>query len=107
VGTFSSISKEESKMSLFESQLGKLWKSKLCFFAFLLFVSGSSVRLVTQPTVFLNLPDGKVPVDETTKERKILTYSVAQLVVTGVLAVFGLLYSIFLLYFNISKRNHK
>jgi uncharacterized membrane protein len=59
-------------------------------------------------TVILNvLADGKVPVDETTKERKILTYSILQLVVIAALAGFGLLYSIFLLYFNISKRNHK
>ncbi|CAB4023916.1 gamma-aminobutyric acid type B receptor subunit 2-like isoform X1, partial [Paramuricea clavata] len=49
---------------------------------------------------------GKIPVDETTKERKILTYSILQLVVIGAFAVFGLLYSIFFLFFNISKRNH-
>ncbi|CAB4027904.1 gamma-aminobutyric acid type B receptor subunit 2-like isoform X1, partial [Paramuricea clavata] len=77
VGSFISINSAESKMNLYESQLSKLWK------------------------------DGKVPVDETTKERKILTYSILQLVVIAALAVFGLLYSIFLLYFNISKRNHK
>ncbi|CAB4042615.1 Hypothetical predicted protein [Paramuricea clavata] len=64
-------------MTLFDSQLNKLWK------------------------------DGKVPVDETTKERKVSTYSILQLSVIGVFAVFGLLYSILLLHFNISKRNHK
>ena len=32
VGTFSSINKKDSKMSLFQSQLGKLWKGKTLIF---------------------------------------------------------------------------
>ncbi|XP_028407401.1 gamma-aminobutyric acid type B receptor subunit 2-like isoform X2 [Dendronephthya gigantea] len=51
--------------------------------------------------------DGKVPVDETRKERKVLIYSLAQLILIGVFAVLGLIYSLGLLYFNIEKRNHK
>ena len=51
--------------------------------------------------------DGKVPLDETTKERKVLNYSLVQLIFIGVFAVLGLIYSLGLLYFNISKRNHK
>ena len=57
--------------------------------------------------LFHLLEDGKIPVDSTTKEEKILTYSTLQLVVIGILAGFGLLYSIFFLHFNISKRNHR
>ena len=45
--------------------------------------------------------------DATTKEEKVLMYSTLQLAVIGLLAGFGLFYSIFFLHFNISKRDHK
>ena len=64
--------------------------------AILIFITASCV-----------ISDGKVPVDETRKERKILTYSLVQLIIIGVFAVLGLIYSLGFLYFNISKRNHK
>ncbi|CAB4040667.1 gamma-aminobutyric acid type B receptor subunit 2-like isoform X1, partial [Paramuricea clavata] len=50
---------------------------------------------------------GKVPVDETSKERKVLTYSLVQLIIIGVFVLLGLIYSLGFLYFNISKRSHK
>ena len=53
------------------------------------------------------ISDGKVPADETKKERKIWTYSVVELVIIGVFAVLGVIYSLGLLCFNIINRNHK
>ena len=53
------------------------------------------------------ISDGKVPVDETSKERKVLTYSLVQLIIIGVFVLLGLIYSLGFLYFNISKRRHK
>ncbi|XP_028407396.1 gamma-aminobutyric acid type B receptor subunit 2-like [Dendronephthya gigantea] len=77
VGSLASTSKKDFQMTLFENQINKLWK------------------------------DGKIPVDETRKERKIMTYSIFQLAVIWILAVLGLFYSIFFFHFNISKRKHK
>ncbi|CAB3996723.1 gamma-aminobutyric acid type B receptor subunit 2-like isoform X1, partial [Paramuricea clavata] len=74
VGTSSSIDSVKSEMTLFESQLSKLWKA---------FLKESYLYSMTK------LDTKKM------------------LVVIGALAVFGLLYSIFFLFFNISKRNHK
>ena len=58
-------------------------------------------------SLFLVISDGKVPLDETKKEEKVLTYSLVQLIFIDVFAVLGLIYSLGFLYFNISKRNHK
>ena len=56
---------------------------------------------------FIHVLDGKIPADGTSKEDRILTYSLVQLIIVGVFAIFGVAYSVTFLYFNVSKRNHR
>ena len=57
--------------------------------------------------MFNLVSDGKVHAAETKKERKIWTYSVVELIINGVFAVLGVIYSLGLLCFNVINRNHK